>query len=50
MYTHKFKKLLASDKSDHLSLKRMVIAAKKDEIIFQTLAEPILDGHLQVNQ
>ena len=28
----------------------MVKAAKKDEIIFQTLSEPILDGQLQVNK
>lgn len=50
IYNHKFKEVLASDKTDHLSLKRMVNAAKKDEMIFQTLSEPILDGQLQVNQ
>jgi hypothetical protein len=45
IYTHKFKEILASDKNDPLSLKRMVKSAKKDDTIFQSLSEPILDGH-----
>ena len=50
IYTHKFKEILASDKNDPLSLKRMVKSAKKDDTIFQSLSEPILDGQLQLSQ
>jgi hypothetical protein len=50
IYTHKFKEILASDRNDPLSLKRMVKSAKKDETIFQSLSEPILDGQLQLSQ
>ena len=37
LYKHKFNSILASDQIDHLSLIKMVKAAKSDEKIFQNL-------------
>ena len=50
LYDHKMASVLANDKKDHLSLARMVKKAKKDEVIFQSLAEPILNGDIQIQQ
>jgi hypothetical protein len=40
--------MLASDQIDHLSLIKMVTAAKSDEKMFQNLAEPLLDGKIEL--
>jgi hypothetical protein len=42
LHKQKFNSILASDQIDHLSLIKMVNAAKSDEKIFQSLAEPLL--------
>ena len=49
LYKHKFTSILASDQIDHLSLIKMVNAAKSDEKIFQNLAEPLLDGQIELD-
>ena len=49
LYKHKFNSILASDQIDHLSLIKMVKAAKSDEKIFQNLAEPLLDGQIELD-
>ncbi len=48
LYTHKFASILAKDTKAHLSLKRMAESAKKDQMIFQSLSEPILDGQISI--
>ena len=42
IYKHKFDEFIAADKSHDLSLKKVADAVRKDKIVFQTLAEPIL--------
>lgn len=46
LFRHNFSELIASDQKQHLSLRRMAAAAAADQDIFQTLADPILDGKL----
>ena len=50
LYQHEMTNVLANDKKEHLSLSKMVVKAKKDETIFQSLAEPLLDGQINVPQ
>lgn len=40
--------ILADDMKNHLNLSKMVEIAKNDNIVFKTLAEPILDGQLAI--
>jgi hypothetical protein len=49
LHKHKSNSILASDQIDHLSLKKMVKAVKLDEKILQNLAEPLLDGHIELD-
>lgn len=46
IYNHSFSRILADDRSFHLSLKKLANAAKKDQIAFKSLAEPLLDGQI----
>ncbi|WAR19936.1 Y068-like protein [Mya arenaria] len=46
VYKHEMSNILADDVKNHLNLTKMVEVAKNDDIVFQTLAEPILDGHV----
>lgn len=48
IYNHEMSKVLADDVKNHLNLSKMVEIAKNDDIVFQTLAEPILDGQLAI--
>ena len=41
--------ILAADTKAHLCLSKMASTAKKDAIIFQNLAEPLLDGQIRLN-
>lgn len=43
IFKHNFSELLAQDKTDDLSLKRIAQSVRDDKLIFQSLAEPILD-------
>ncbi|XP_071092604.1 uncharacterized protein [Haliotis cracherodii] len=47
-YTHQFAKVIANDHKDHLSLKRMATSVKKNEVIFQSLTDSLLDGQINV--
>lgn len=48
LYNHDMHNIMADDKQSHLSLSRMAEAAKKDAKIFQSLAEPLLDGQISI--
>lgn len=48
LYKHKLNYILASDQIDHLSLIKMITAAKSDEKMFRNLAEPLLDGQIEL--
>lgn len=48
IYSHNMSNLLAADTEQHLNLKKMALAAKKDAQIFQTLTEPLLTGDIQL--
>ena len=49
LYEHKMSTILAADTKAHLSLSKMASTAKTDAIIFQNLAEPLLDGQITLN-
>ncbi|XP_067650865.1 uncharacterized protein [Haliotis asinina] len=46
IFSHEFSSVLVNDNQAHLSLKRIAESAKKDQTIFQSIAEPFLDGQL----
>ena len=46
IFNHSFSKYLAVDQKQHLSLKKMAKLAKKDETVFQSLAESMIDGQI----
>ena len=48
IYQHNMHKLIADDKNSHLSLSRMTDQVKNDQIIFQSLTEPLLEGQLKI--
>ena len=43
LFKHNFSELIAQDKQDDLSLKRIADNLRQDKVVFQTLADPILD-------
>ena len=43
IFHHNFSEFIAADNKDDLSLQRIANAIKNDKIVFQTLADPILD-------
>ena len=49
IYNHSFSKFIAQDQDLHLSLKRIAQATKKDQVVFKSLSEPLLDGQISVN-
>ena len=49
IYNHSFSSMIATDNKLHLSLKRIAQAAKEDRKIFTSLAEPLLDGEIDVD-
>lgn len=48
MYKHTFNQFLANDQKSHLNLKKMVKATQKEKKIFQHLAEPLIDGQIEL--
>lgn len=48
IYNHKMSQILADDFKNHLNLSKMVEVTKNDDIVFQTLAEPMLDGQITI--
>ena len=49
MYTHSYNQFLAADQKAHLNLSKMVQVAKKDQVIFKSLAEPLLEGNIEIS-
>ena len=49
IYDHKINQILADDRKSHLNLRKMADKAKKDEVIFKSLSEPMLDGQIPIN-
>lgn len=48
LYNHSFTKILAADEKAHLSLRKMADATKRDQVVFETLTEPLLEGEINV--
>ena len=46
LYGHEMSNILANDAKDHLNLSTMVELAKDDQVVFQSLTEPLLDGQI----
>lgn len=49
MFTYPYNQLLAADQKAHLNLSKMVQVAKKDQVIFKSLAEPLLEGNIEIS-
>lgn len=49
LYAHNYNQVLANDNKAHLNLSKMVKAVKKDELVFQSLTEPLIEGNIQIN-
>ena len=49
MFTYSYNQLLAADQKAHLNLSKMVQVAKKDQVIFKSLAEPLLEGNIEIS-
>ena len=49
VYNHSMSSMLADDRKIHLSLDKMAQKAKKDAVIFQSLAEPLLGGEIELD-
>ena len=49
VYNHSLTSVLADDRKIHLSLDKMAQKAKQNEVIFQNLAEPLLDGEISLD-
>ena len=49
IYNHSFSEVIAKDQKDHLSLKKIATAVKKDQKVFQSLAEPLVDGLIDIS-
>ena len=49
VYNHSMSAMLADDRKIHLSLNKMAQKAKKDAVIFQSLAEPLLGGEIELD-
>ncbi|XP_071099911.1 uncharacterized protein [Haliotis cracherodii] len=46
IFSHEISNILANDQKSHLSLKRVAERARKDQTIFQSITEPLLDGQI----
>jgi hypothetical protein len=50
IYEHKMSKLFAKDEKESLNLKKMAERTKKDQVIFSTLAESLVDGEITIDE
>lgn len=48
IYNQSYSSFLVKDQKEHLSLKKMAKVAKREGVIFQDLAEPLLDGQIDI--
>ncbi|XP_062585400.1 uncharacterized protein LOC134247076 [Saccostrea cucullata] len=49
-YNHTMHDVLANDQKAHLNMKKIAKAVKNDQKIFKSLAEPLLDGQIEIPQ
>ena len=49
-YNHNMKNIMAKDNRAHLSISKIAESVKNDKTIFQSLAEPLLDGEIAITQ
>lgn len=49
LYSHEMNDIMVDDKKSHLSLSKMAEYAKRNATIFQSLAEPLLNGNIRFN-
>ena len=49
IYEHEMSDIVAADSKAHLSLAKMAQTAKQDKVIFQSIAEPLLDGQIDLD-
>ena len=49
MYKHKMNDILANDQKSHLSIEKMAESARQNKTIYQSLAEPLLDGDFKID-
>ena len=48
MYKHEMTDILANDQKSHLSILKMAESAKRNKTIYQSLAEHLLDGNVEI--
>ena len=48
IYNDSFSSIIANDQIAHLSLQKMAEAAKKEQKVFKSLAEPLIDGLIDI--
>ena len=49
LYVNEMSNILANDAKDHLNLSTTVESAKGDQVVFQSLAEPLLEGQIPLS-
>lgn len=49
IYKHKISDIIVNDQKAHLNLSKMADNAKKDEVIFQSLTDPLLNGNIAID-
>ena len=49
MYKHKMNDILANDQKSHLSIGKMAESARQNKTIYQSSAEPLLDGDIKID-
>lgn len=47
IFNHSFSKFVANDRNQHLSLKRIASAVKRNGLVFKTLAESMIAGQVE---
>ena len=47
-YNHQMKNIMANDNKAHLSISKIAASVRNDKTIFQSLAEPLLDGEIAI--
>ena len=50
IYQHCMHTIIADDKNSHLSLSRMTDQVKNDQVKFQSLTEPLLEGQIKIEK
>lgn len=49
IYNHSYNSFFVKDQREHITLTKMAKVAKKEGVIFQNLAETLLDGKFDIN-